>query len=80
VASRLREHHDGGGGVHPVRGARRRPRGCRAVVRLDRLVHEVVPRDMGGKALEHWHLEIAQWPLATTPEPRGAIRDPLGHW
>jgi hypothetical protein len=31
-----------------------------AALRLDRLVHEVVPRDKDGKALEHWHLEIAQ--------------------
>jgi hypothetical protein len=31
-----------------------------AVLRLDHLVHTIVPRDKDGNALEHWHLEIAQ--------------------
>jgi hypothetical protein len=31
-----------------------------AVLRLDRLVHTIVPRDAEGKALEHWHLAMAE--------------------
>jgi hypothetical protein len=31
-----------------------------AVLRLDHLVHTIVPRDEEGKALEHWQLPIAQ--------------------
>lgn len=31
-----------------------------AVLRLDRLVHTIVPRDAKGKALERWHLKIAE--------------------
>jgi hypothetical protein len=31
-----------------------------AALRLDRLVQTIVPRDANGKALEHWHLDIAQ--------------------
>lgn len=31
-----------------------------AVLRLDHLVHTIVPRDKEGKALEHWRLPIAQ--------------------
>jgi hypothetical protein len=30
-----------------------------AVLRLDQLVHTVVPRDKDGEALEHWHLSTA---------------------
>jgi hypothetical protein len=31
-----------------------------AALRLDQLVHTVVPRDKDGEALEHWHQRIAQ--------------------
>jgi hypothetical protein len=31
-----------------------------AVLRLDQLVHTIVPRDANGHALEHWHLQEAQ--------------------
>jgi hypothetical protein len=31
-----------------------------AVLRLDTLVHTIVPRDAQGKALEHWHLELPE--------------------
>jgi hypothetical protein len=31
-----------------------------AVLRLDQLVHTIVPRDVDGDALEHWHLPEAQ--------------------
>ena len=30
-----------------------------AVLRLDQLVHTVVPRDKNGEPLEHWHQKIA---------------------
>jgi hypothetical protein len=30
------------------------------MLRLDHLVHTIVPRDKDGHALEHWHLPIAQ--------------------